>query len=119
MLSWSVCMSPDGKNLAFSSVENNEQHIYTTQVDGGSPKQMAEIQAQEPVFSPDGKMIAYVKDKDLGSFYQQFLYLMYKNNSDYYEQDPIHQPDHYCFGLLQIRNQKIIRSEKGRNLKTI
>ena len=61
-----MSLSPYGKTLAFSSVEGNEQHIYTISVDGGLPKQLVDALAREPVFSPDGKMIAYVKDKNLG-----------------------------------------------------
>ena len=66
IVNYRISLSPDGKNLAFSSVENVQQHIYTAQVDGGSPKQLADMQAREPVYSPNGKMIAYVEDKGLG-----------------------------------------------------
>jgi Tol biopolymer transport system component len=68
MVNYRISLSPNGKILAFSSVdlEKNEQHIYTIPVDGGSPKQLVNIQAREPVFSPDGSMIAFVEDKNLG-----------------------------------------------------
>ena len=66
VLSYRMSLSPNGKMLTFSSVDGNELHIYTIPVDGGKPKQLVEAQAREPVFSPDGKMIAYVEDKDLG-----------------------------------------------------
>jgi len=67
-INYRMSLSPNGKILAFSSVdiERKEQHIYTILVDGGEPKQLVETQAREPVFSPDGKMIAYVEDKDVG-----------------------------------------------------
>lgn len=68
VINYRISLSPHGKTLAFSSVdlESNEQHIYTIPVDGGEPKQLVDSQAREPVFSPDGKMIAYVEDKNLG-----------------------------------------------------
>jgi len=65
-VNYRISLSPDGRNLAFSSVENNEQYIYIKQVDGGLTKRLTEIQAREPVISPDGKWIAYVDDKNLG-----------------------------------------------------
>jgi Tol biopolymer transport system component len=67
-INYRISLSPHGKTLAFSSVdlERNEQHIYTIPVDGGVLKKLVDAQAREPVFSPDGKMIAYVEDKNLG-----------------------------------------------------
>jgi len=67
-VNYRISLSPDGKTLAFSDVdlERNEQRIYTIPVDGGVPKQLVDMQAREPVFSPDGRMIAYAEDKNLG-----------------------------------------------------
>jgi Tol biopolymer transport system component len=65
-VNYRMSLSPHGETLAFSSVDANEVHIYTLPVEGGSPKRLVEAQAREPVFSPDGKTIAYVEDKDLG-----------------------------------------------------
>jgi beta-lactamase regulating signal transducer with metallopeptidase domain/Tol biopolymer transport system component len=61
-----LSLSPDGQTLAFSSVDANELHIYTVAVEGGTPKRLVEATASEPVFSPDGKRIAYVEDQFLG-----------------------------------------------------
>jgi len=61
-----MSLSPKGKTLAFSSVDANELHIYTISVEGGVPKRLVDAPAREPVFSPDGKLIAYVEDKLLG-----------------------------------------------------
>jgi len=66
IVNYRISLSPDGKVLAFSSVDSNECHINTISVDGGLPKQLVDAQAREPVFSPDGKMIAYVDTKNLG-----------------------------------------------------
>lgn len=66
VVNYRISLSPDGKILAHTSVDNKEQHVYLTSVDGGSPKKLTEMQAREPSFSPDGKMIAFVEDKGLG-----------------------------------------------------
>ncbi|NIO08526.1 MAG: hypothetical protein GTO40_11175 [Deltaproteobacteria bacterium] len=41
-------------------------HVYTIPVEGGMPKRLVEVPARDPVFSPDGRMIAYVEDKNAG-----------------------------------------------------
>jgi Tol biopolymer transport system component len=66
VVNYRMSLSPHGQTLAFVSVDANELHIYTLSVDGGSPKKLVDAPAREPVFSPDGTMIAYVEDKDLG-----------------------------------------------------
>ena len=66
IVNYKISLSPDGKVLAFSSVDSNECHINTIAVGGELPKQLVDAQAREPVFSPDGKMIAYVDTKNLG-----------------------------------------------------
>lgn len=65
-INYRISLSPQGKTLVFSSVEGNKQHIYTISTDGGVPKLLVDSLAREPVFSPDGKLIAYVEDKNLG-----------------------------------------------------
>ena len=50
VVNYLISLSPDGKTLAHTSVENNEQHIYLTQVDGGLPKRLVEMQARGPSF---------------------------------------------------------------------
>jgi len=66
-LAYGLSLSPNGKTLAFlaSSVDANEVqfHTYTISVDGGVPKRLLDTSAREPVFSPDGKKIAYVAGK--------------------------------------------------------
>jgi Tol biopolymer transport system component len=64
---FSISLSTDGKKLAHSSIENEEQHVYLTPVAGGSARQLADIQAREPAFSSDGKWIAYVEDERFGT----------------------------------------------------
>jgi beta-lactamase regulating signal transducer with metallopeptidase domain/Tol biopolymer transport system component len=66
VVNYRMSLSPHGETLAFTSVDANELHIYTIPVNGGQPKKLVDARAREPVFSPDGKMIAYVEDKALG-----------------------------------------------------
>lgn len=66
VVNYRMSLSPQGKTLAFSSVEGKKQHIYTISTDGGVPKLLVDSLAREPVFSPDGKMIAYVEDDNCG-----------------------------------------------------
>jgi Tol biopolymer transport system component len=50
--------SPDGKTLAFSALT----HLYVMDIPGGKPRRLTSGNAREfqPVWSPDGKWIAYV-----------------------------------------------------------
>jgi Tol biopolymer transport system component len=65
-VNYRISLSPDGKTLAYSSVNTDKMHIYSIPVKDGIPRKLVETEAREPVFSPDGKMIAYVEDKGLG-----------------------------------------------------
>ena len=65
-VSFRMSLSPDGKTLAYSSVNDDEMNIFSIPVEGGMPRKLVESPAREPVFSPNGKMIAYVEDKALG-----------------------------------------------------
>ena len=65
-VNYKLSLSPLGKTLAFSSIENEKQTIQTIAVAGGEPKQLTEMKSREPVFSPDGKLIAFVEDRLFG-----------------------------------------------------
>jgi len=65
-VNYQISISPDGKKLAFSSVKDDEQYIYSIPVEGGNPIKLADMEAREPVFSPDGKMIAFAADRGIG-----------------------------------------------------
>ncbi len=66
-INFKLSLSPDGEKLAFSSIEDKKQFIHTVSIDGGNPEKLTDMQAREPGFSPDGTMIAYVEDKNLGT----------------------------------------------------
>jgi Tol biopolymer transport system component len=67
VVNYRISLSPNGETLAFSSVEEKKQHIFTIPTKGSNPVRLTDKQAREPAFSPDGKMIAFVEDKDLGA----------------------------------------------------
>jgi Tol biopolymer transport system component len=67
VVNYRMSLSPDGKIIAFSSLDADGTHIYKMPVAGGVPQRLVNTHAREPVFSPDGKMIAYVEQKNLGA----------------------------------------------------
>lgn len=66
VVNYRMSLSPDGKTLAFTSMDADGLHVCKKSIAGGSPEQLVDMLAREPVFSPDGKMIAYVEDRNLG-----------------------------------------------------
>ncbi len=64
-----LSLSPDGKIIAFSSLdplipgESYRHSIYTMPVDGGSLKRVTDSLCREPAISPDGKMLAYIQSR--------------------------------------------------------
>ncbi|QIA09355.1 tetratricopeptide repeat protein [Draconibacterium halophilum] len=66
VVNYRISLSPDANKIAFSAIEENKQHIFSLDIGANSPEQLADMEAREPAFSPDGRYIAYVKDKNKG-----------------------------------------------------
>ncbi|QHN02901.1 S9 family peptidase [Granulicella sp. WH15] len=67
---WSIrgtAWSPDGKELATVLQNSGWDHIYLIPAKGGAPKQITDgsFEDDEPVFSPDGKSLAFVSNRGL------------------------------------------------------
>jgi Tol biopolymer transport system component len=67
IINYGISLSPDGEKLAFSSVEDKKQYVHSISVDGNNLRQLTDMEAREPVYSPNGKMIAFVEDKNTGT----------------------------------------------------
>jgi dipeptidyl aminopeptidase/acylaminoacyl peptidase len=67
---WSIrgaTWSPDGRELATVLQNSGWDHIYLIPAKGGEPKQISDgaFEDDNPVFSPDGKSIAFVSNRGL------------------------------------------------------
>lgn len=58
---WEPVLSPDGRRLAYISDASSSVEIWTSDIDGSSPRQVTNVgRAVHPVFFPDGRRIAFV-----------------------------------------------------------
>src|SRR5262245_1993164 len=61
-----VAPSPDGRTVAFVADTSGRKNLWTVSSDGGWPVQLtiSDDRQAGPVWSPDGKWLAYVQDHD-------------------------------------------------------
>ena len=61
-----LSFSPDGKKIVFSSLRHKSSDVYIVNVDGSDLTQLTNTKCWEvhPSFTPDGKSILFVSDKD-------------------------------------------------------
>lgn len=59
-------VSPDGKQIAFTSERNGKTDVWIMNVDGSNPVRLTDGQGKNanPVWSPDGSRVAFVSDRD-------------------------------------------------------
>jgi Tol biopolymer transport system component len=115
VVNYRMSLSPHGETIAFSDVDAGELHIYKMPVAGGPLQRLVDAPAREPVFSPDGKMIAYVEDKFLGIDGGGLWVVPVENGSPTlvadagYATSPIWSPDGKMIAFLDSRaNNKIL-----------
>jgi dipeptidyl aminopeptidase/acylaminoacyl peptidase len=62
-----VSWSPDGKALATILQNSGWNHIYLVPINGEKPRQITdgEFEDESPIFSPDGKYIAFISNRNL------------------------------------------------------
>ncbi|MBI3410615.1 MAG: DUF1553 domain-containing protein [Planctomycetes bacterium] len=65
MNSWPA-VSPDGKQIAFSSIRDGDFEIYVMNVDGSNVRRLTKSPGIDtrPAWSPDGKRIAFTSNRD-------------------------------------------------------
>ena len=56
---WELCLTPDASILAFTSMEGDENHIFSVPVAGGIPKRLTGFPSAVGAFSPDGAWLAF------------------------------------------------------------
>jgi imidazolonepropionase-like amidohydrolase/dipeptidyl aminopeptidase/acylaminoacyl peptidase len=99
-----VTVSPDGRWLVFSVLG----HLYRLPVEGGTAEQLTfgPYMDADPVFSPDGRMVAFVSDRD-GSDGNVFVFAIETREINQISRDrwaarPSWSPDARTIAYLQV-----------------
>jgi eukaryotic-like serine/threonine-protein kinase len=51
--------SPDGRWVAYLSVDGGKAEVFRVPIDGGTPEKMSDLEGYLPQYSPDGKLVVF------------------------------------------------------------
>ena len=120
-----ISLSSDGKNLAFAAFDEEKKEgthvygwdrlrIYTVGIDGETATPLTEPFTREPVFSPDGSQIAYVKINPMRHLGEEIWVISAKggkptlvcSEADVIVKSPIWSPDGKMIAFLSRKYKK-------------
>jgi Tol biopolymer transport system component len=110
-----ISISSDGRNLAFAAFDEEKKvRIYSVGIDGESGNPLTEPFTREPVFSPDGKQIAYVKTNPNNNLGKEIWVISDKggkstlicSEADVIVKSPIWSPDGKMIAFLSRKYKK-------------
>jgi Tol biopolymer transport system component len=127
-----IGLSPDGKNLAFAAFDKEKGkgthiygwdrlHIYTVGIDGEIAAPLTEPFTREPVFSPDGSQIAYVKINPNNNLGEEIWVISAKggkptlvcSEADVIVKSPVWSPDGKMIAFLSRKYKKGYANESN------
>jgi len=65
---WSSAISPDGKSVLYSTPGAAKPTVWKVSIDGSNPVELTSRAAFNPMFSPDGKQVAYIYAESYDAF---------------------------------------------------
>jgi TolB protein len=106
-------VSPDGKQLAFSSTRDGNYEIYVAGIDGKGVKRLTNHPLQDirPRFSPDGKRIAFTSNRD-GNYE---IYVMSADGSELKRVTKNPERDDYASWHPDGKRLVIVSERKGKH----
>ncbi|MGH9959784.1 MAG: winged helix-turn-helix domain-containing protein, partial [Pyrinomonadaceae bacterium] len=76
---WGAQFSPDGKRITFESARSGTRQVWVCQADGSNPIQltsMGEVSSGSPLWSPDGRQIAFDAQPEANNDDIRHIYVM-------------------------------------------